>query len=165
MNLPLRGTRLLKSCHDNKSVLLLTTAFVLILSPTALQQVTDLKREKETLEEKLGHVMKEKAVLEGEVEELKGEREDLISDVETLKEWGESLVKAINRDFNNLFDDIKNEKNLFVPGTDHTDNCDVSVLNYGLFKACKFTRNCYSNIFTETVVDAYCVHVYTGYIK
>ena len=103
MNLPLRGTRLLRSCHDNKnSVLLVTTGFVLILSPTELQWVTDLKREKEALEKKLANIMREKAALEGEVENLKEENADLIADVETLKEWSEDLhklVKIINIDF------------------------------------------------------------------
>ena len=129
MNLPSRGRRLLRSCHDNKnSVLLVTTVLVLILSPTELQQVTDLKREKEALEKKLAHYIKEKAALEGEVEKLRQENADLIADVETLKEWSEDfhkLVKITNRDFENLFDDIINKNNLFEPGTDHTDNCDV----------------------------------------
>ena len=47
------------------SILLVTTGFVLILSPTELQQVTDLKREKEALEKKLANFMREKAALEG----------------------------------------------------------------------------------------------------
>ena len=55
------------------SVLLVTTGFVLILSPTELQQVTDLKREKEALEKKLANFMREKAALEGEVANLRGE--------------------------------------------------------------------------------------------
>ena len=72
VNFPLRGTRL-RSCQDNKrfSVLLLTTAFVLFLSPTELQQVTDLKREEEALQKKLADHMKEKAALEGEVAKLR----------------------------------------------------------------------------------------------
>ena len=69
-----------------------------------LQQVTDLKKEKEALEKKLAHYIKEKAALEGEVEKLREENADLIADVETLKEWSEDLhklVKIINRDFEN----------------------------------------------------------------
>ena len=89
MNFPLRGTRL-RSCHDNKrfSVLLLTTAFVLFLSPTELQQVTDLKREEEALQKKLADHMKEKAALEGEVAKLRHKKADLVADVETLIDRG-----------------------------------------------------------------------------
>ena len=61
------------------SALLLTTAFVLILSPTELQQVTDLKGENKDLEKKLTEFMREKSALEGEVGKLKEENEDLIS--------------------------------------------------------------------------------------
>ena len=71
--------------------------------------------------------MREKAALEGEVANLRWENADLIADMETLKEWSEDLhklVKIINRHFENLFDDNK-KNNLFEPGTDHTDNCDV----------------------------------------
>ena len=50
--------------------MLLTTAFVLFLSPIELQQVTDLKREEEALQKKLADHMKEKAALEGEVAKL-----------------------------------------------------------------------------------------------
>ena len=53
------------------SALLLTTAFVLILSPTEVQQVTDLKREKEALQRKLADHIKEKAALDGEVAKLR----------------------------------------------------------------------------------------------
>ena len=117
------------------SALVLTTAFVLILSLTELQQVTDLKGEKEALERKLTDFMREKSALEGEVGKLKEENEALVADVETLKKWSDDLhqvVKIVQRDFENWFEDIKNEKNLFEPGTSHTDNSDVSVLNYGL---------------------------------
>ena len=72
--------------------------------------------------------MREKAALEGEVANLREENAGLITDVETLKQCSEDLhklVKIINIDFENLFDDINNKNNLFEPGTDHTDNCDV----------------------------------------
>ena len=84
--------------------------------------------------------------------------------METLIERNDALhkgVKVINRDFENLYADIQNKVNLFWPGSDHTDNYDMSVLNskhYSLSKACKFTINCYSTVFTETV---YSMHVHT----
>ena len=113
------------------SALLLTPSFVLNLSPTEVKQVADLKKEKEALQSKLADNMKEKADLEREITKLRLENADLDADVETLKEWSEALhkrVKILDRDFENLFDDIRDKVNLFTIGTDHTDNCDVSVL-------------------------------------
>ena len=68
----------------------------------------------------------------GGVTKLEHENADLVADVETLKEWSDTLhkgLKVINQENENLFDDIRNKANLFQPGTDHTDNCDVSVLS------------------------------------
>ena len=113
--------------------------------------------------------MRGKRRVEGEVGNLKEENEDLVADVETLKTWDDDLhqlVKIVQRDYEDLFEDIKNEKNLFVPGTSHTDNCDVSVLNYGLsIKIVNSQGNAIATFFTETVVNAYCVLVYTGNMK
>ena len=92
-------------------------------------------REKRRLEGEVGKLKEENEDLVAEVGKLKEENEDLVADVETLKKWDDDLhqlVKIVQRDYEDLFEDIKNEKNLFVPGTSHTDNCDVSVLNYGL---------------------------------
>ena len=63
-------------------------------------------------------------------------------------------MKVINRDFENLFEDINNKTNLLWPRTDHMDNCAVSVLNYSLSKGCKFTRNCYSKTTSSLLVLA-----------
>ena len=73
-----------------------------------------------------------------EVAELKQDNEDLNADGETLLEWGNKLCRMgrmIEKDFKNLFQDIEEKKSLFETGTDHTDNCDVSVhvLNYSLY--------------------------------
>ena len=123
----------------------MTTVFVFILSPTEPQQVTNLKREladcikkKATLERKVGELKQEKAALKREVAELKQDNEDLNADGETLLEWGNKLRRMgrmIEKDFKNLFQDIEEKKSLFETGTDHTDNCDVSVhvLNYSLY--------------------------------
>ena len=110
------------------SALLLTTVFVFVLSPTEPQQVTKLKRE-------LAECRKEKVALEEEVAKLRQDNEDLHADGETLLEWGEQLKamgRNVEKDFYNLFEDVDNENRLFEPGTEHTDNCDVSVLNYSL---------------------------------
>ena len=43
-----------------------------------------------------------------------------------------AMGRNVEKDFYNLFEDVDNENRLFEPGTEHTDNCDVSVLNYSL---------------------------------
>ena len=110
-------------------------------------EVGKLKEENEDLEKKLTEFMREKSALEGEVGKLKEENEDLVADVETLKKWSDDLhqvVKIVQRDFENLFEDIKNEKNLFEPGTSHTDNCDVSVLPTRYMHIMSFPRLYYA---------------------
>ena len=124
------------------SALLLTTVFVFILSPTEPQQVTKLKKElaecikkKVALEEEVAKLRQEKVALEEEVAKLQQDNEDLHEDAEALLEWGKNLKsmgRNIEKDFDNLFEDVDNENRLFEPGTEHTDNCDVSVLNYSL---------------------------------
>ena len=108
--------------------MLLTTVFVFILSPTEPQQLTKLKKE-------LAECRKEKVALEEEVAKLQQDNEDLHGDAEALLEWGKNLKsmgRNIENDFDNLFEDVDNENRLFEPGTEHTDNCDVSILNYSL---------------------------------
>ena len=69
------------------------------------------------------------------MEKLRKDNDDLLADVETVLEWAEE-VKAMGRnveqDFYRLFHDVDNENRLFEPGTENTDNCDVSTLNYSL---------------------------------
>ena len=85
----------------------------------------------------MAELKQEKEALKRKVAELKEDNEDLNADGETLQVWGNelrTLGRMIEKDFENLYQDIKEKKSLFEPGTDHTDNCDVSVhvLNYGL---------------------------------
>ena len=110
-------------------------SFVLILSPTEVQQVADLQHEKEALKREKEAIESEKKAMEREAAKLKRkmeeEKAEMQDDIDTLQKWSAKLhkaVKMINRDFQNLFEDIKNKANLYLPGTKHTDNCDVSVL-------------------------------------
>ena len=100
------------------------------------------------MKREVAELQQEKAALKREVAELKQDNEDLNADGETLLEWGNKLRRMgrmIEKDFKNLFQDIKEKKGLFEPGTDHTDNCDKCTcfkLQF-VYKDCKFTSNCY----------------------
>ena len=87
------------------------------------------------MKRELAKCMKEKVALEKEVAKLRQDNEDYHADVETLLEWGEELKtmgRNVEKDFYKLFHDVDNENRLFEPGTENTDNCDVSILNYSL---------------------------------
>ena len=88
----------------------------------------------------------------------------MVSKLQKLIERNAKLQQdfyIVSQDFQNLYEDIQSDV-LQERRTQIT--VMLSSLNskhYSFSKACKFTRNCYSTVFTETVVSVYSMHVYT----